>query len=130
MAGFHHVELWVSSVHEIHTDWRWLLTHLGFSLHSEWAEGQSWTADGGYLTLVVSPNLSDPVHDRRRAGLNHLAFRAPTRDEVDALATSAPAHGWRPLYQERYPHAGGPHHYACWLENSAGFKVEIVADDD
>ena len=33
-----------------------------------------------------------------------------------------------PLYQERYPHAGGEAHYAGWLENSAGFKAEIVAD--
>ena len=36
--------------------------------------------------------------------------------------------GWRPLYHDRYPHAGGPEHYAGWLENSAGFKAEIVAD--
>ncbi len=36
--------------------------------------------------------------------------------------------GWRPLYHDRYPHAGGPDHYAGWVENSAGFKAEIVAD--
>ena len=47
---------------------------------------------------------------------------------VDAIMTDAPQHGWRPLYQERYPHAGGPDHYAGWLENSAGFKAEVVAD--
>jgi hypothetical protein len=35
-----------------------------------------------------------------------------------------------PLYQERYPHAGGPQHYAGWLENAAGFKVEVVAADE
>lgn len=34
---------------------------------------------------------------------------------------------WSPLYHERYPHAGGPDHYAGWVENSDGFKVEIVA---
>lgn len=37
-------------------------------------------------------------------------------------------HGWRALYQERYPHAGGPQHYAGWVENTDGFKAEIVAD--
>jgi len=40
----------------------------------------------------------------------------------------APDHGWRPLCHERYPHAGGAAHYAGWLENAGGFKVELVAD--
>ena len=33
------------------------------------------------------------------------------------------------LYQDRYSHAGGPYHYVGWLENSAGFKAEVVADE-
>lgn len=40
----------------------------------------------------------------------------------------AQQHGWRPLYHERYPYAGGSEHYAGWLENSAGFKAEVVAE--
>jgi catechol 2,3-dioxygenase-like lactoylglutathione lyase family enzyme len=130
MAGFHHVELWVSTRDEILKDWAWLLARLGFTLQSDWPDGQSWAADGAYLTLTLSPNLSDPLHDRRRAGLNHLAFRADSRAEVDAIMRGAPGHGWSPLYAERYPHAGGPDHYAGWIENAAGFKVEIVADTD
>lgn len=43
---------------------------------------------------------------------------------------AATSHGWTALYAERYPHAGGPDHYAGWLESSAGFKVELVADDE
>jgi hypothetical protein len=42
--------------------------------------------------------------------------------------SEAPEHGWTPLYQDRYPHAGGAGHYAGWLENAAGFKAEVVAD--
>jgi hypothetical protein len=33
------------------------------------------------------------------------------------------------LYAERYPHAGGAHHYAACLESEAGFKLELVAED-
>ncbi|MGO1532328.1 MAG: VOC family protein [Micrococcaceae bacterium] len=128
MAGFHHVELWVADLEEARVAWRWLLDRLGFVLESEWAEGESWTADGAYLTLTTSPNLTASTHDRRRSGVNHLAFKAGATDRVDAIMTDAPQHGWRPLYQERYPHAGGPDHYAGWLENSAGFKAEVVAD--
>ncbi|MEV7973489.1 VOC family protein [Cellulomonas sp. NPDC089187] len=124
MAGFHHVELWVES---IGPDWEWLLDRVGFVRQESWPGGQSWAAGGAYLTLTVSPTMNDPVHDRRRAGLNHLAFALGSSDEVDAVMAEAPEHGWLPLYQERYPHAGGPRHYAGWLANAAGFKIELVA---
>lgn len=60
--------------------------------------------------------------------MNHLAFAVDEAAEVDATMADAESHGWRPVYHDRYPHAGGPDHYAGWLENSAGFKAEIVAD--
>lgn len=128
MSGFHHVEVWVADIESARTEWGWLLHHLDFTLESEWDEGQSWSAGGAYLTLTTSPNITGPTHDRRSPGVNHLAFRAGTQHQADAIMTAAEKHGWRPLYQDRYPHAGGPDHYAGWLENSAGFKVEVVAD--
>ncbi len=105
-----------------------MLGRLGIQLAQEWASGQSWRAGDAYLTFTTSPTLSSPVHDRRQVGINHLAFRAGSAATVDAIMAAAPRHGWTPLYQDRYPHAGGPGHYAGWLENSAGFKTEVVAD--
>lgn len=127
MAGFHHVEVWVADLEQAREEWGWLLAELGFDRSDEWCEGESWSAGGAYLTLTTSPNLSTVVHDRRAPGMNHLAFMAGKAERVDDLMAAAVERGWRPLYQERYPHAGGPEHYAGWLENSAGFKVEIVA---
>lgn len=129
MSGLHHVELWVAEPPTLQDDWAWLLQRLGFMLETEWPGGQTWAAGGSYLTLTTSPNLSDPTHDRRRAGLNHLAFRADSREAVDAVMAEAPERGWTPLYQERYPHAGGDGHYAGWLENAAGFKAEVVSEE-
>lgn len=129
MAGFHHVEVWVADLEGARSEWGWLLRRLGFALESEWPEGQSWTAGGAYLTLTTSPNLSTTSHDRRSPGVNHLAFKGGAVDQVDAIMADAPLHGWLTLYHERYPHAGGTDHYAGWLENYAGFKVEIVADE-
>lgn len=128
MPGFHHVELWVSDLGSAAAEWGWLLARLGFRLDQDWPSGKSWHAGGAYLTITTSPNLSSLDHDRRSAGLNHLAFRAGPPSSVDAIMADAPAHGWTPLYHERYPHAGGPDHHAGWLENSAGFKAEVVAD--
>jgi len=127
VAGFHHVELWVADSTGFDA-WAWLLNRLGFTLAQEWAEGRSWSAGDAYLTLTTSPNLTASEHDRRRPGLNHLAFHGGDRDAVDALMRTAAGYGWTPLYAERYPHAGGPDHYAGWLENEDGFKVEVVAD--
>ncbi|KTR75713.1 glyoxalase [Microbacterium oxydans] len=128
MPGLHHVELWIADLDEVRAQWRWILERVGFSLTSEWSSGESWAAGGSYLTLTMSPNLSSSAHDRRRAGLNHLAFQGGDRTAVDALMAEAERHGWRPLYAGRYPHAGGDQHYAGWLENASGFKIEVVAD--
>ncbi len=129
VAGFHHVEVWVANFAEARAEWGWLLHELGFARDSEWSEGESWAADGTYLTLTTSPNLAGTTHNRRQPGVNHLAFKAGAPDRVDDIIAQAAQHGWRPLYQDRYPYAGGPDHYAGWLENSAGFKAEVVADE-
>ena len=31
---------------------------------------------------------------------------------------------------DRHPHAGGPEHYAAYLENGDGFEVDLVASDE
>lgn len=128
MPGIHHVELWVTNLDDALAQWGWLLGELGFERTQRWAEGESWSAGGAYITLTLSPNLSSEQHDRRRPGLNHLAFLGGDETRVDEIMRSAIAHGWIQLYTDRYPHAGGPDHYAGWLENGAGFKAEIVAD--
>lgn len=107
----------------------WLLSELGFARSGEWPGGETWSAGTGpYLTLTESPNLASTPHDRRAPGVNHLAFHGGAPAHVDAIMAAAPTNGWRPLYHERYPHAGGPDHYAGWLENAQGYKLEIVAD--
>lgn len=129
MPGIHHVEVWIADLEQAQREWGWLLGRLGFVLQNEWSRGQTWEAGGAYITVTTSPNLTDSEHDRRRPGVNHLAFHGGQSGRVDAIMREAEEHGWRPLYHERYPHAGGPDHYAGWIENSAGFKAEVVADD-
>ncbi|WP_229939893.1 VOC family protein [Plantibacter cousiniae (nom. nud.)] len=125
--GLHHVEVWLADVEAERATWAWLLSRVGFSQESEWPGGESWEAGDTYVTLTASPNLSAESHDRRRPGVNHLAFSGGTQEAVDSIMAAGPEHGWQPLYQDRYPHAGGEQHYAGWLENEAGFKVEVVA---
>lgn len=67
-------------------------------------------------------------HDRLRAGLNHVAFHAGPPEAVERLAAEAPRHGWTLMFPDRHPHAGGEEHFAAYLESTAGFEVELVAD--
>ncbi|GAA2005163.1 VOC family protein [Microbacterium ulmi] len=124
----HHLELWVSDLGLARREWGWLLGRLGCRQAGEWPEGTSWSLGSAYLTITLSPNLHGEEHDRRMPGVNHIAVHAGSPAELDELMTDAAEHGWSPLYHERYPHAGGPDHYAGWLESRAGFKVELVAD--
>ncbi len=113
--------------------WEWLLTTLGYTEFQRWSEGISWTLGGTYVVIEQAPR--DDRHERRGAGLSHLAFHAGEQVRVDEFWAAASDHGWSRLYEERYPWAGGapddtgPGHYAAFLENSERFKVELVADD-
>ena len=46
---------------------------------------------------------------------------------MDALVGQAGRHGWAAMFADRYPHAGGPDHYAAFLANADGFEAELVA---
>jgi probable phosphoglycerate mutase len=124
----HHLEVWVRDLGAARQSLGWLLERLGFTEKDSWANGVSYAGDGFYLVLEAGPDVEAAAHERRRPGLNHLAFNAGTRSEVDLLARRAASHGWTLLFPERHPFAGGADHYAAYLENADGFEVELVAD--
>ena len=129
----HHIELWVPDLVRAERSWGWLLTRLGAEPYQSWPHGRSWrwpTADddGVYVVVEQSPALAGDRHERLAPGLNHLAFWAGSAGELDALVTEAPQHGWRLLFGDRHPYAGGPDHRAAYLEDDDGYEVELVAD--
>src|SRR4051795_4419986 len=86
------------------------LTALGAKPHQSWEHGRSWRKDAVYVVVEQSPALAGDQHERRAPGLNHLAFRAGTAAELDTLVAAAPPYGWRLLFADRHPWAGGPEH--------------------
>jgi catechol 2,3-dioxygenase-like lactoylglutathione lyase family enzyme len=125
----HHVELWVPDLPRAVAEWGWLLTRLGYEQFQDWEGGRSWNLNGTYLVVEQSPAMTASDHDRLRPGLNHLAFHAGPRGQVDQLTAEAPEHGWTLMFGDRHPHAGGPEHYAAYLSSTDGYEVELVADD-
>jgi RimJ/RimL family protein N-acetyltransferase len=129
-GGLHHIELWVSDLARIEASLGWLLTELGWLPGTRWPGGTSWHRGSTYLVVEASPDRSAHEHDRLRPGLNHLALHAGTPAEVAALTDAALARGWRLLFADRHPHAGGDHQYAAYLEDPDGFEVELVAEPE
>lgn len=126
----HHIELWVPDIAAARESWGWLLGELGWTLSVPGPTTFELAQGGTYVFVEQSPALSGDVHDRLAPGVNHLAFHAGPRARLDAVVAAAPAHGWTLLFPDRHPYAGGPQHYAAYLEDSHGYEVELVADPD
>jgi catechol 2,3-dioxygenase-like lactoylglutathione lyase family enzyme len=123
----HHVEIWVPNLDRAIISWGWLLDALGYEPFQDWPGGRSWRCGPTYIVLEQSPARTATRHDRCRPGLNHLAFHVESRAMTDELSVDAGQHGWRMLFADQYPFAGGTGHYAAYLENIDGFEVELVA---
>lgn len=125
-GALHHVEIYVRDLEAASRFWAWLLARLGYEPYQEWDEGFAWRRGGTYLAFVGAPEPAGR-YDRRAAGLNHVAFHADTEAEVDALTEELRERGVRILYEDRHPYAGGEDHYAVFVEDPEGIKVEVVA---
>ncbi|MCG1020834.1 hypothetical protein EKQ44_04010 [Sutcliffiella horikoshii] len=129
MTGLiHHIELYVSSLKETKEFWGWLLEELGYTPYQEWDKGKSWKLGDTYIVFVQTEErfLDIPYH-RCRVGLNHLAFHASTRGQVDYLTEQLKSRGVNMLYMDKHPYAGGKNYYAVFFEDPDRIKVELVA---
>lgn len=71
--------------------------------------GRSWKLNDTYLVFVqAKAKHLDIPYNRSRVGLNHLAFHADSRDQVDNLTEKIRLKGMKVLYEDRHPYAGGP----------------------
>lgn len=125
-GSLHHLELYVRDLERSHRFWGWLLGELGYDLHQEWDEGCSYRLGSTVIVLVEAPTGARAL-DRRDVGVNHVAFHAGDRVELDRLVDGLVARGGCLLYPDRHPYAGGVDHYAAFCEDPDGLKVELVA---
>lgn len=125
----HHIELYVSDLERSIAFWTPLLERLGYT-PDRWPGGMNYLKGdhAPYLCLLQA----DPEHlaagyHRKRVGLNHLAFCADSREQVDALRAWLQAAGHTLLYDDRYPYATAPDYYALFCEDPDRIKLEVVA---
>lgn len=124
-----HVELYVSDLERSMRFWTPFLARLGYET-DPWAGGVNYRRgeQEPYLSLLEAPASHRAAgYHRKRVGLNHLAFRVDTAEEVDGLRAWAREAGHVLLYDDRYPCATGPGTYSLFCEDPDRFKVEVVA---
>ena len=120
------MELWVPDLGRAVASWGWLLGELGYEQFQDWEDGRSWRSGPTYIVVEQSPAMTASEHERCRPGLNHLAFHVENRQRLDELTSASAAHGWRLMFADKHPHAGGPDYVAGYLENDDGYEVELV----
>ncbi|WP_162452016.1 DivIVA domain-containing protein [Phytoactinopolyspora mesophila] len=127
-TGLHHVEIWTRDIELATRSFGWLFERLGWTLFQVWDNGRSWQSPGGgpYVVIEQSPDIAWTPYNRKAPGLNHLALAVPERWMVDRIVSEAPTYGWRLMFADQHPYAGGPHHYAAYFENEEGFEVEVA----
>lgn len=127
----HHIEINVSNLKKSAEFWGWLLTELNYEVYQEWESGISWKQGNSYLVFVQTDDrFIDSGYHRGRIGLNHLAFHGESREHVNKLLTKLKEKEIPLIYEERFPFAGGPNHYAVFFEDPDRIKVEIAAPNE
>lgn len=125
----HHVELYVRDLERSITFWTPFLAFLGYEAE-RWSGGISYFKGEGETYLCLLPAAPEHLaagYHRKRIGLNHLAFKGESREQVDRITEWLRESGHTVLYPDRHPHAGGPHSYAVFLEDPDRLKLEVVA---
>lgn len=110
-----------------------VLGHLGYRQHPI-DEGRSrWTleyADGALFEIEVRPPAvpsGSDRHERYEPGVDHLAFHADSRSDVDALYQKLIAAG-HPVAEPPREYEYTPGYYAVAFDDPSGIRLEVVHD--
>jgi inorganic pyrophosphatase len=129
-GGIDHIEVYVSDLVRSGAFYAELLTHLGYRPYQRWDHGLSYRKGPTYIVIVqVEEGHRLPLYNRRRVGLNHLAFTATSKEAVDTFYSEwLGARHITPLYGGVVDDAKGS--YAVFFEDPDRIKLEVVYRPD
>lgn len=127
----HHIEIYVSNLSKTIQFWSWFLQELGYKEYQKWESGVSWKYEDTYIVFVqAEERFMDIPYHRCRVGLNHLAFHAKSKAQVDEMTKKLQEKNINILYLDKHPYAGGENYYAVYFEDPDRINVELVAPFD
>ena len=126
-GGVHHVFLTVNDLARSHPFYAALMPRLGYP--ATWLyEGLSagWLSAGGSFWIKqADPQHAGATFSKDRVGLCEVAFRAESREQVDALARDVESFGGTILHPPRdYPEYV-PGYYAVFFADPLGNRLEV-----
>lgn len=121
-----HVEIYVSDYAKSIRFYDRILTLLGWKRLV--CQKSHTTFSDGAMKIVLCPTedkyLQHGYH-RKRIGLNHLAFYANSKDQVDRLYEDVRRLSETECLYEKKP-SGDPNYYAVFFEDPDRIKLEVV----
>ncbi|MEO7169970.1 MAG: VOC family protein [Pseudomonadota bacterium] len=130
-GAFHHIDLNVRDLAASKAVYGPVLEYLGYRCVKDESQGCEWDMgpEGQGASLGIKPcdpALAGHAHRRYAPGLHHLAWRAASRADVDALHDLLVERGIRVLdAPAQYPEYWGDY-YAVFFEDPDGMKLELV----
>ena len=122
----HHIEINVSNWKKSIKLWGWFLKELDYKLAEKWDAGRSYKSDSTLIAFVqVKKEFSAPPYHRKKVGMNHLAFYAKSKLQVDEIIKKLKKKKVPILYENRFPNEKW---YAVFFEDPDRIKVELVYD--
>lgn len=128
----HHVDLSLRNIAAAEPLYDLVLTHMGYRKGKPYPQGGGeWDMPDGSESIGIRPTTganADHPHDRYSSGLHHLAWRADSPADVDALHTKLVAFGATildaPAHYPRYNEGRG--YYAVFFADPDGLKLEYA----
>ena len=125
----HHLQIQVSSIERSAKFYAEMFGVLGFSKVYETKGVVEWAKEGTRILVAQSPeNFAANGFHRKRVGLNHIAFRAPSREAVDAFCRDFLVPNKVPVLYGGAKEWDGydPGYYAVYFEDPDRIKLELV----
>ena len=128
MAGWiNHLNITVTDLAASTAFYDRILSLCDFRRIPDTASGEPlWRGDRTELCLMRAQPESMRAHDRYSPGLHHLAFGAPTREDVDRVHRELVTLGVRILDPPAQYDEYGIGYYAVFFADPDGIKLELV----
>lgn len=128
-GDWHHIDLTVSDPEAARPLYALFLEHMGYRETRRKDNGTTeWSLGKGLFPSVgiapAHPGSRDRAHDRYAPGLHHAAWRADSREDVDALHEKLVAAGATILDPPDFYY--GENYYAVFFADPDGLKLEYV----
>ena len=126
LGAINHIALSVSDIERSESFYNALLGFLGYEQGEKTEQFILWASSNAVITISPSnPESPNKHHDRYSPGLDHLAFSADSREDVDRLYQYLVERGVE-ILEPPTQYSYMPSYYAVLFLDPDGIKLELI----